>query len=592
MYSLRTLGIALLVAFSLFPVHLAKSATPQSSPQGISKFDSCLDAASRGNAESQYRLGLMYQFGDGVLTDPDQAFNWYQASALQGNAEAQNKLGWMYQNGQGTSKDPVKAFNWFWAAAVQGNALAQLLLGSMYEDGEGVSKDLVQAFRWYHAAAVQGHLGAQFHIGVMYENGKGVSRDSVKAFNWYWASAVQGDLGAQKRLAVMYESGEGRSKNLFQSARWYRAAAARDPFSQIQLGEIYYTGKGVTKDPVEAAKWYRKAADIGIAKAQASLGVMYALGDGVVKDPVEGIKLLKKAIAQGYTPAELSLGAVYYFGWGVPKDQVEGLAWYNIAAANDSTHNAVRDSAELEIGNAATLAAQQRSKEILASLRSEQTGGVQPANPDNGATSTGSGVEITTDGLILTAAHVVSGATQVDVVTSSGKKSAQIVQVDAANDVALLKCDGHFQPLSVSSSKAVELGQTVFTIGFPNVGLQGISPKLTKGEISSLKGYQDDPREWQISVPVQPGNSGGPLFDEEGNVIGVVQSKLNAVKMANATGDVPENVGYAIKSDYILPLLEPYSASLAPPQKTSGALVDLVPKVEQSVVLILVYGKQ
>jgi hypothetical protein len=392
---------------------------------------------------------------------------------------------------------------------------------------------------------------------------------------------------------MMYENGVGRLKDLSLSASWYHAAAVQgDPFSQIQLGDIYDTGKGVTKDPVEAAKWYRKAADIGIAKAQARLGVKYFVGAGVVKDPVEGLKLLKKAILQGDASAELDLGCIYCLGIGVTKDEIEGLAWYNIAAANDSRNNAVRDSTELEIGNAATLAAQQRSKEILASLRSEETGGVQPANPENRATSSGSGVAITPDGLILTAAHVVSGSTHVDVVTSSGKKSAQIVQLDAANDLALLKCDGQFQPIPIRSSKAIELGQTVFTIGYPHIDLQGVSPKMTKGEISSLKGYQDDPREWQISVPIQGGNSGGPLFDEEGNLIGVVQSKLNAIKMANTTGDVPENVGYAIKSDYILPLLEPYSASLAPPQKASGALVDLVPKVEKSVVLILAYGKQ
>jgi serine protease Do len=74
----------------------------------------------------------------------------------------------------------------------------------------------------------------------------------------------------------------------------------------------------------------------------------------------------------------------------------------------------------------------------------------------------------------------------------------------------------------------VKLGGTVATVGFPDIGLQGFSPKLAKGEIASLSGAADDARYFQISVPVQPGNSGGVLVDEHGNVVGVVSAKLDA----------------------------------------------------------------
>jgi serine protease Do len=72
------------------------------------------------------------------------------------------------------------------------------------------------------------------------------------------------------------------------------------------------------------------------------------------------------------------------------------------------------------------------------------------------------------------------------------------------------------------------LGGTVVTVGFPNLGLQGFAPKFARGEIGSLSGPQDDARYFQISVPVQPGNSGGALVDERGNVVGVVSGKLSA----------------------------------------------------------------
>jgi S1-C subfamily serine protease len=88
------------------------------------------------------------------------------------------------------------------------------------------------------------------------------------------------------------------------------------------------------------------------------------------------------------------------------------------------------------------------------------------------------------------------------------------------------------------------------------VPLQGFAPKLAKGEIAAISGFRDDPRYFQISVPTQPGNSGGALVDERGDVVGVVCAKLNAAAAILATGAVPENVNYAVKSTFLLGFLE------------------------------------
>ena len=141
-------------------------------------------------------------------------------------------------------------------------------------------------------------------------------------------------------------------------------------------------------------------------------------------------------------------------------------------------------------------------------------------------------------------------------VTGAGLISAKVVRVDAANDLALLKADGKFLPLPLATSRGVKLGGTVATVGFPNIGLQGFAPKLAKGEIASLSGAGDDARYFQISVPVQPGNSGGALVDERGNVVGVVSAKLNASAALAASGALPENVNYAVKSSFLLSFLE------------------------------------
>jgi S1-C subfamily serine protease len=178
------------------------------------------------------------------------------------------------------------------------------------------------------------------------------------------------------------------------------------------------------------------------------------------------------------------------------------------------------------------------------------------ADAETRARRVGTGFFITDNGYLLTCFHVVNNAASIEVGTTRGLFSAELVQSDPDKDVALLKVTGTFSSLPLASSNSVELGEPVFTIGFPDPTLQGWQPKLTRGEISSLDGAQDDPDEYQISVPVQPGNSGGALMNEHGNVVGIVASQLKAWVALAATGVLPENVNYAIKSSCARTLLD------------------------------------
>ncbi len=207
---------------------------------------------------------------------------------------------------------------------------------------------------------------------------------------------------------------------------------------------------------------------------------------------------------------------------------------------------------------------------------------------------TGTGFFITEDGGVITDYHVVKNAAQIRLVTRAGIIPAVVATVDAANDLALLKAEGQqFTPLPVATSRTVRLGSTVATIGFPDPVLQGFAPKLTKGEISSLSGIHDDWRYFQISVPVQPGNSGGALVDEHGNVIGVVSLKLKATAAVLASGSLPENVNYAMKSSYLLAFLESAApriyARLKVPNKNDRKFEDVVESTKQATVQVLVY---
>ena len=179
----------------------------------------------------------------------------------------------------------------------------------------------------------------------------------------------------------------------------------------------------------------------------------------------------------------------------------------------------------------------------------------QPQPPEQ-TVEMGTGFFVTTNGYLLTDFHVVTGAHLIQVKDRKGIRTAKLVARDPINDLAVLKVDGTTKCLPLGDSSKVTLGQGVFTIGFPNPDVQGLSPKLTKGEVSSLAGLQDDPRMYQISAPVQPGNSGGCLVDDAGNVVGIISSKLDTVAMAKATGDIPQNVNYALKISYAKLLLD------------------------------------
>jgi S1-C subfamily serine protease len=209
------------------------------------------------------------------------------------------------------------------------------------------------------------------------------------------------------------------------------------------------------------------------------------------------------------------------------------------------------------------------------------------------ASAMGTGFFITDDGYLLTCFHVVNNATSIMVGTTHGLFPAELVQSDPVKDVALLKVTGSFASLPLVSSNTVRLGESVFTIGFPNPNVQGLQPKLTRGDISGLSGAQDDPDQYQISVPVQPGNSGGALLDENGNVVGIVATRLSDWAAVATSGMTAENVNYAVKSSCAKTFLDAASewpVKLKSPHLSSDdrKFDDVVQASQDAVALVLV----
>jgi S1-C subfamily serine protease len=344
-------------------------------------------------------------------------------------------------------------------------------------------------------------------------------------------------------------------------------------------------GKWITNTITLTINELVKQAQTGDAKWEYELGIYFYYSTDEDRDQAlaMAVRWFRKAAEQGYKPAQSYLGDCYASGNGVPQDFVQAYMWYNLASVQTD-----RDAVAGKMTPEQIAEAQQLSRDFTPQ---KQSGSNNPISSDN-PTASGTGFFITDDGYLISNYHVVKDATKVRLLTGAGLIDAKVVQVDTANDLALLKADGRFASLPIAASRTVNLGSTVATVGFPDIGLQGFAPKLAKGEIASLSGASDDPRYFQISVPVQPGNSGGALVDEHGNVVGIVSAKLDASVALAASGALPENVNYAVKSSFLLSFLESVpdvDAKLKSPNRADRKFEDVVKSAQDAAVLVLVY---
>jgi TPR repeat protein len=523
--------------------------------------DELLVQAQAGDANSQYTLGVMYHVGRNVGQDYNEAIKWFSKSAEQGNAKAQYELGQMYENGQSLAQNYNLAFEWYAKSAIQSYAKSQYSLGRFYKDGIATGRDYHQAISWFTMAANQGTHDAQFELGLMYFKGLGVEQDDAEAEKWLIKAAQQNNAKAQYCLGLLY-------------------CKDRDD-------EIKHNYK-------EAVKWFSKSGAQNHIDAQYLLGVMYCRGEGVPQDYKTAAKWFTKAASQGSAKAQLVLGACYWNGQGVTIDYAESLKWMSLASMNgDKDAKLLKNEIRDKMTDAEITEAQKRINKVkqVKGYLVEKAAGLKNGDAAEKTECTATGFFITSDGYILTAYHAVGKSENVKVLYNRQQHKAKIIDKNESLDIALLKIDGNdFSHLTLSSSTA-QTGDGVFTMGYPQVSLQGTEPKFTEGSISSLSGTADNPNFFQISVPVQPGNSGGPLINQDGEVIGLIVARLNDISALLATGAVPQNVNYALKSTFILNFLNT-SPTLGQKLTTNGAQADRASAIEnakKSVVLITTY---
>lgn len=332
-------------------------------------------SATRGDAEAQYYLGLLYLNGVGLPKQPEQAFNWFLAAAEQQYRDAQYELAQMYSKGIGTAENPAQTLHWLSAAADQGHADAQFFLALAMDSGKGAPLNKNAALGWLRLAAESGHLMAQRTLGQKLLKSE---KDHPEAIRWLKTAAnggdvvsiylmgtvLRGDYGqpadpvkAQELFLVASENGMAQgttalagmleASQLEQAVQLYRKAAAQgDPQAGLHLGRLAGQGKleglapphrvipwalaaGKAGDE-QALAWLASQADGGLRAAQSAYG-QWLVSEARAK---AAIPYLQTAAEAGDIDAQYQLALLLTTGDGIAQDYIWAHAWLNIAAAS------------------------------------------------------------------------------------------------------------------------------------------------------------------------------------------------------------------------------------------------------------------
>jgi len=385
--------------------------------------------------------------------------------------------------------------------------------------------------------------------------------DYVESAKWFLRAAEKGQPNAQTRIGVLYENGLGVEQDYKKALFWYQKAAAQlkgEP--QFFLCTLYISGRGVEKDDATAFRLCMESARAGDRRAQSVVSDFYGSGRYVKQDYQKSFEWAQKAAQQGLPQAQVKLGSQYFMGEGVPQDYVLAYMWFNLAAAQGDAEAArFRKVVAEEMSPTQIATAQRLAREWRLSKGDPSRENPAPSKRDS--RTSGTGFVVSRQGYVLTNNHVVQGCASLKV---SGEgvlsETPQVVATDSENDLALLKLSTSPKAtMTFRAEQEVKPGDSIVTVGYPLIGLLASQQAITTGVVSRLAGIANDIRFLEITAPVQPGSSGGPVLDQSGNVIGLVVGKLDAIKIAKATGDIPQNVNFAIKSSVLRTFLQSHS---------------------------------
>lgn len=549
-------------------------------------------AAEFGNPEAQYQyarfFGFTYDYTEiigekyQIQENAQQYVEWLERAAKQNHAIAKYSLGMTYM--LGTLEDRIddgskrlliepdididRGLLLLRESADAGYWRAQQVMAILYQSGykkiksdQGESDKYWQKFVGHTDPKNQRAIGNQYYRHAVnpfdkfdpqhfFSDKAGKSRyqgreltcdESNKvAFEWFQKAAAQDDKESKYRLGKMYRDGIGTRKDLKSSTEFFEHAAVMGhQDSMLRFASALLHGDGVVKDYVEAHKWFLRVANLKDFDYEA----VYDRWGEFTPIFLDGVDI---------NWARNILGVSYKNGRGVEKDNVLAYAWYNIAASGGN------EIAKYNLAGMESLISPEELREAQALSREWEPGkplvraGSAGVSGMSGIsekplklTTIGSGFYVSHDGNILTNNHVIEGCSEIRVPVENAV--AKLIVADQANDLALVKLDVTGKvSAEFSNSDDLKQGEEVFVFGFPLDGYLPSTGNITPGIISALAGPGNNSSLVQITAPVQQGNSGGPLLNKKGKVVGVIVGKANAINIAKVTGDIPQNINFAI----------------------------------------------
>ncbi len=537
-------------------------------------------------------------------------------AANKGNPQAMSEMGAMYESGESFQKDEKLSCEWYRKAADAGDMGGAYSSGQCYLKGKGGERNLDEAIRLMTLAADKGDGLATAELLEIFRHQRPDKALEETYFGRLMSSTspVYGPYSAARSYCANFERKSARMAArcelpTLRNEPWCRkctqvdkqraiglyekAAALGEADAAMKLGDIHENGEedyGLRAE--KARQWYEKAAELGDVIAQLKVGSAYLYGLGATpKNSEKAAIWLTKAAMQNWGEAQAILGMMYAKGIGVAEDPVIGYAWLNLAVSNltgayeskeRQEAQAVRNALEKrmtpeQVSDAQRLASTWEHGQPLVS-----TGGGNSAASKLGSLAkrqTGTLFVVSTSGHAITNHHVVHGCKELRIEGRDGV--AKKVTEDIVNDLALLQIPGDTISAAMIPADPAKLrqGEDIVVFGFPLNSVLSSGGNLTPGVVSALAGLGNNTNQIQITAAIQPGSSGSPVLNKKGEVVGVVSMKLSDSKMANATGQVGQNVNFAVSGQTLKSFLDAHkvayrSSGLFSFEKSAADLAD------------------
>lgn len=574
-----------------------------------------LKSAEAGNVDAIIEVASRLEHGNGVIPNRKSAETWWTVAAEKGSSLGQLKAariyGSVFRNSlriEGRTTDQKlaskeKYLSWLEKSVAQENPEAEfelgmaLLLGNEEKGDDILERDLAKGVELLEKSANAKYWQAQWALGVLYQSGyRNIAPDMQKSSSRWEALKSQSNPKIQKEIGEFYDVAynidpykDGQNKydgkslsykeTLEVAESWLRKSADQQyPEGLCSLAEFYRHESRLVTNAARAMELYSQAAKAGCTESYVSLGWGYLEGKGLARDYREGFNWTLKAANQGYSfgglgygHARLLVAALYQEGVGTPKDLVLAYAWYNLAASQDGNQQAAknRDALEKKLTRSEIEEAQDISRNWVPGKSIARTGlTTQDENVSRQKSPDQAGTAFyVSPTSLLTNNHVIDGCKSLKI--SGQDLSATVKAKDPHNDLALLVVEGsNSEYATFPATEKTSQGEVIFAFGYPLAGYLSSTGNITSGIVSATSGVANNSSLFQITAPIQKGNSGGPILNDQGEVIGIVLAKANALKLFSLIGDIPENISFAINLRTIKSFLETNSVK----PKTGSAL--------------------